>query len=334
MSEDRDLEEPNSLRIVLLGKHGSGKSSLGEKIFRVSYRSDSKIRSVQTHSRTLKERKVTLIDTPGVVGTQGVGWERAELEGHCEWLSCLVQCAPGPHALLLVMPMFRFTIVIFTHGDQLPENTDILEFVEENTELAKLVQACGGRCHVVDNKYWTKDQQKEDPQRSNEFQVEAILNTVEKMVDENQKYLSNDALEQVEHDIQTEQSRIHTDSGLSLEESREQAKNSLLDRYIDQATRCPPYAKYAAVMTGVAGVALVAILVLPKVMKFFAEKPPLPLPLPLPMVPIEPPALPDLPPAPEMIQEVVQEVVPTVISEFLKSILTPPEDYDPFDQFN
>ncbi|XP_055088451.1 GTPase IMAP family member 7-like [Periophthalmus magnuspinnatus] len=169
-------------------------------------------------SETLKERKVTVIDTPGVVGTQGVGWERAELERHCEWLSCLVQCAPGPHALLLVMPVQRYTrqeqavveYIKTQFGEEMFRftiNTDILEFVEENTELAKLVQACGGRCHVVDNKYWTKDQQKEDPQRSNEFQVEAILNTVEKMVDENQKYLSNDALEQVEHDIQTEQSR-------------------------------------------------------------------------------------------------------------------------------
>ncbi|KAJ0055959.1 hypothetical protein NL108_017051, partial [Boleophthalmus pectinirostris] len=66
--------------------------------------------------------------------------------------------------------VFRFTIVVFTHGDQLPENTDILAFVEQSEGLKELVLACGGRCHVVDNKYWTKERQKGDPQRSNEFQ--------------------------------------------------------------------------------------------------------------------------------------------------------------------
>lgn len=79
--------------------------------------------------------------------------------------------------------VFKYSTVVFTDGDQLPDRMSIEEFVTNNKPLKDLVDKCGGRCHVVDNKYW-KNQQ--DKYRNNQFQVTQLVNTIENMLMENE----------------------------------------------------------------------------------------------------------------------------------------------------
>uniref|UniRef100_A0A8C6UST2 AIG1-type G domain-containing protein n=1 Tax=Neogobius melanostomus TaxID=47308 RepID=A0A8C6UST2_9GOBI len=102
--------EPNNLRVVLVGKSGCGKSSLantilGGPIFKGTHgSSDSKIRGSEAHSKVIDGRTFTVVDTPGIFNT-----ERAMRELQCEIISCLTLCTPGPHAVLLVLSVERFT---------------------------------------------------------------------------------------------------------------------------------------------------------------------------------------------------------------------------------
>ncbi|XP_078132210.1 GTPase IMAP family member 7-like isoform X2 [Sander vitreus] len=244
----------NTRRIVILGKTGSGKSSLantifGEELFTTGGTINSETRTCKGKTKSVNGRSVTLIDTPGFFDTK-----RSEEELKREILKCIIACAPGPHAFLIVLKVERFTeqeqavittinqyfseevlryaTVVFTHGDQLEEGQTIKDFVGQNQFVSALVEKCGGRCHVLDNKYWKNNQQ--DEYRSNQFQVKELLNTIEKMIEANEgSCYTNEMLQTVERVNQQEVEAIRPSSGnMSEEEIREQAKGRVFEKLL------------------------------------------------------------------------------------------------------
>ncbi|XP_059211559.1 GTPase IMAP family member 7-like [Centropristis striata] len=242
------MDVPITKRIVVLGKTGAGKSSLantifGEKLFLIGHTANSETNKCQAKNKSVNGRRITLIDTPGFFDT-----DRPEEELKPEIVRCITECSPGPHAVLIVLKVerytdheqaviteitkyfsdkvFKYATVLFTHGDQLPEGQTIEQFFRDNKSLNDLVEKCEGRCHVIDNKYWKNDQQ--DEYRSNKFQVEELLKTIDEITEANRGgYYTNEMLQAAEKLIQQEVEHIRKLSpNMSVEEIREQAKVS------------------------------------------------------------------------------------------------------------
>ncbi|XP_072232290.1 GTPase IMAP family member 7-like, partial [Leuresthes tenuis] len=239
------------LRVVLLGKTGAGKSSFaeaifGEKVFEINHTAKSETSECQSATREVIGRNITVIDTPGFFDNH-----KNEEDLKAEIAKCITECSSGPHAFLIFLKVEKFTehekqiiskiketfseeafkhaVVVFTHGDQLVEGMTIGEFVRGDEDLQDLLEKCGGRCHVVDNKYWKNNQQ--DEYRNNQIQVGNLLNTITEMVNTNNGgYYTNEMLQAVNGLIQEEERRIQSSSGhMSLEDRKSQAKKTVLN---------------------------------------------------------------------------------------------------------
>ncbi|XP_029931740.1 uncharacterized protein LOC115376352 [Myripristis murdjan] len=246
-------DQVDTTRIVLLGKTGAGKSSLANTIFKDTVFETGSSPQSQTsvckaESRSVNGRSVTLIDTPGFFDT-----EKTEEQLKKEIVKCVLECAPGPHAFLIVLKLgrhtdheetvvkkisqyfseeaFRYATVVFTHGDDLHEGMQIHDFVNQSESLRELVEKCGRRFCVVDNKCWKHNQQ--DPYRSNKFQVAQLLCAIDKIIEDNNGgCYTNELLEAAEREIQKEEERIRQSSGnMSEKEIRHKAIISAFKRF-------------------------------------------------------------------------------------------------------
>ncbi|XP_030583157.1 uncharacterized protein LOC115778917 [Archocentrus centrarchus] len=217
------------LRLVLIGRSGSGKSVagnniLGQEAFETCPDSLAAVtRQCEKKKALVEGRRVAVVDTPDWFNSECTPDEVRALMSSCVALS-----TPGPHVFLLCVPLDqpaktelqalrameaifgpeavqRHTLVLFTHADQLrasgkAENNNVEAYIAgQRGDLLKLVEKCGDRFHVMETERGGRER----------INVAELLEKVEQTVKEaGGRYYSCPAFQEAENRVRQRQQEI------------------------------------------------------------------------------------------------------------------------------